>query len=299
MTSASQKSLLITFALLFAPTAVPQNAEPVSAPESPTQFARIAKDSEGRSTAFQLAIVTYVPRDDPTRLSVDLVGAVHIGDKSYYEELNERFTEYDALLYELVVSEGSAVAPGDSGSMSVLSSSQRMLGNLLDLTFQLEHVDYRQPNFVHADLSAQQLKQSMNDRGESLFVYFWRLYFASMKEYARDPLGVEGMATLLAAGKDYDLKTLFAYELVNLNEAGDFLGGENGSAIVAGRNERALQVLRQQLDTSATHFGIFYGVAHLPDLERHLLDDFDLIHHKTVWIDAWRLGGDSVTDAAN
>ena len=165
-----------------------------------------------------------------------------------------------------------------------------MLGNILDLSFQLDKIDYRQPNFVHADLSSQELKQSMIDRDESLYVYFWRLYFAAMKDYASDPFGVNDMGAILASGRYYDLKTMLAYELTDLNQNGDFLGGESGSAIIAARNERALQVLRQQMDTDATRIGIFYGVGHLPGLEERLLDDFGLVHDKTVWIDAWQLG---------
>ncbi len=38
-------------------------------------------------------------------LEVDLIGAIHIADKSYYDTLNESFKGYDALLYEMVGSE--------------------------------------------------------------------------------------------------------------------------------------------------------------------------------------------------
>ena len=40
---------------------------------------------------------------------VDLVGAVHLGDKAYYERLNELFENYDAVLYEFVAPEGYEV----------------------------------------------------------------------------------------------------------------------------------------------------------------------------------------------
>ena len=279
--------------LVLAPLVLAQNADTSAYPESAsadsTEFARVAKNADGKPSALQLAIVTYVPADNSSKYSVDLIGAVHIGDQSYYEELNRRFTEYDALLYELVIREGAREVEPGSASKGILSSTQLMLGNFLDLTFQLEHIDYRQPNFVHADLTAEELGQSMSDKGESLYVYFWRIYFASMKQYAKDPLGVNDMAAMLAAGENYDLKTRFAYELAGVTDVGDFLGGESGSAIITARNERALQVLRQQLDTDASRFGIFYGVAHSPDLEQHLLDDFGLVRDKTVWIDAWQL----------
>ena len=112
MNSFSQKFRATALILALAPLAVAQNVDTALPPNSPvdesTQFARVAKDDEGRPAALQLAIVTYIQRDDPEKLTVDLVAAVHIGDQRYYEELNSRFQDYDALLYELVVREGAA-----------------------------------------------------------------------------------------------------------------------------------------------------------------------------------------------
>ncbi len=274
--------------------AVAQNADTASGLKSSlgvsTQFTRITKDEEGRPAALQLAIVTYVPRDNPDSFSVDLVSAIHIGDRSYYAELNNRFQDYDALLYELVVQEGAALPKESPEGKGFLSSAQLMLGKFLDLSFQLDEIDYTASNFVHADLSSQELRQSMIDRDESLYVYFWRLYFAAMKDYADDPYGIDNMTTMLTSGPGYSLKIAFAYELTELNNVGDFLGGESGSALISARNERALDILRLQFAARKKRVGIFYGAAHLPDMEQRLLHDFGFIQHKTVWIDAWRLG---------
>ena len=43
---------------------------------------------------------------------VDLIGAVHVGEKAYYEALNKQFEDYDAVLYELVAPEGTRVPKG-------------------------------------------------------------------------------------------------------------------------------------------------------------------------------------------
>jgi hypothetical protein len=259
------------------------------AQEHATQFTRVSKDSEGHSLALQTAIVTYVPRDNATEFSVDLVSAIHIADKAYYEELNERFQEYDALLYELVMPDNAVISQQPANGKGLLSGAQLMLGKLLDLTFQLDEIDYSAANFVHADLSPQQLEQSMIDRDESLYVYFWRLYFMAMQDFARDPYGVDDLATMVASGQGFDLKTVFAHELTNFSMAGDFLAGDSGSAVIGARNERALEVLQQQIESRKKRVGIFYGAAHLSDLEQRLLTEFGLIHHKTVWIDAWKL----------
>ena len=55
-------------------------------------------------------IVRYAkPGADKDGLYVDLIGAIHIGDKAYYQQLNKDFSAYDALLYELVAPQGTRV----------------------------------------------------------------------------------------------------------------------------------------------------------------------------------------------
>ena len=177
----------------------------------------------------------------------------------------------------------------------LLSKTQVSLTKLLDLSFQLDEIDYSRPNFVHADLSPSEFRQSMEDRDESLYVYFWRIFFASVNEYAKDPLGlrdIQMLSSMITSGQDDSLKTMMAYEMTNLDAVQDILGEDSDSAIVGARNERAIEVLRSQLDAGARRVGIFYGVAHMPDLEERLLDEVGLSYAETAWVDAWKLGGE-------
>jgi len=167
---------------------------------------------------------------------------------------------------------------------------------LLGLSFQLDEINYDQTNFVHADLSPSELRQSMDERGESLYVYFWRIFFASLDEYARDPLGLRDMemvSAMLLSGQDASLKTIIAYEMTNLEQIQDILGEDSGSAVIGARNQRAVDVLQNEIDSGARRIGIFYGVAHMPDLEERLLDQLGLRYDKTTWVDAWQLGATS------
>lgn len=267
--------------------------------ESPTIFARIAEDDHNRATALQIAVVTYVPHDERLGLSVDLVGAVHIGDPAYYSQLNELFESYDVLLYELVAPEDVIVSQRVAARKGFLSTTQVGLTKLLGLSFQLDEIKYDRANFVHADLSPTELKQSMEDRGESLYVYFWRLFYASIDSYARDPLGWNDMQTLsnvLASGQGDSFKTLLAYEMTNMEQMQDVLGEDSGSAIIGARNQRAVDVLQREIESGAKRIGIFYGVAHMPDLEARLLDQVGLEYEETNWVDAWQLGSAPVTD---
>ena len=261
--------------------------------ESSTEFARVDIDEQNRPRALQLAIATYVSRSGARLLSVDLVGAIHIGDPSYYAELNTRFRDYDALLYELVAPADAQVSNREARSKGFLSGTQIGMTKLLDLSFQLDEINYDQANFVHADLTPDELRQSMDDRGESLYVYFWRIFFASLDEYARDPLGlndIEKIATVLTPGQDDSLKTLIAYEMTNIDQLRSILGDDSDNALIGARNQRAVDVLRREIESGAKRIGIFYGVAHMPDLEERLLDQLELTYDTTTWVDAWQLG---------
>jgi hypothetical protein len=256
-----------------------------------TRFTRVDVDEDGRARALQLGILTYAGEG----VSVDLVGAIHIGDAAYYAELNERFRAYDVLLYELVAPQGIDIGEQVAGRKGLLSKTQVALTKALDLTFQLDEIDYGQPNFVHADLTPSEFRQSMEDRDESLYVYFWRIFFASVNEYARDPLGLNDwqlLAGMVTSGEDNSLKTMMAWEMTNLDAVQDILGEDSDSAIIGARNEKAVAVLRSRIDAGDRRIGIFYGVAHMPDLEDRLLDEVGLTYEKTTWVDAWRLGGE-------
>ncbi len=79
-------SFFLTFALLSYTAAYAQET-------TETEFVRISVDDQGQPLALQLAIVSYVPRHGDSKVRVDLVGAIHIGDTEYYEDLNDRFKD--------------------------------------------------------------------------------------------------------------------------------------------------------------------------------------------------------------
>lgn len=257
------------------------------------EFVRVDHDDDKRPRALQMSIASYVPAAGNRLLQVDLVGAIHIGDPAYYAELNERFRDYDVLLYELVAPEGGVSSNRLDKRRGLLSSTQIGMTKMLDLSFQLDEVNYDAGNFVHADLSPEGLRASMEERGESLYVYFWRIFFATLNEYAKDPLGLRDMEMLsgmLAAEQENSFKVMIAYEMTNLESVEDVLGDDSSNAVIGARNQRAVDVLKREIEGGAQRIGIFYGVAHMPDLEERLLDQLDMTWESTNWVDAWQLG---------
>lgn len=258
---------------------------------APSHFSRIATNDSGAPESLQLAIITYTPADSSRTVRVDLVSAVHIGEKAYYAELNELFREYDALLYELIAPPGTVITP-EQRPTGMVSGLQRGMTTMLDLAFQLEEIDYTQPNFVHADLSPKEMSASMAERNESLYVYFWRIVYASLREYSRDPLGMRNMnaltGSLASSRQSHPLKILMANEFADIDRLQDMLGKDSESAVIGARNARAIEVLQREVEAGARRLGIFYGVAHMRDLENRLLD-IGYMPVETRWIDAWAL----------
>ena len=284
------RALVITLLLAIAPAAT------IYADDA-TTFVRVAEDDQDQPLALQVAIASYVPRSGATGTRVDLISAIHIGDSGYYEELNDRFRSYDALLYELIAPKDVVISRQDSERSGVISNTQIMMKNMLELSFQLDEIDYGASNFVHADLTPTELLKSMDERGESLYVYFWRLFYASIDQYAKDPLGLKDMrmlSAMLSADSDNAFKIMLAYEMTDMDTLREILGEDADSAVIGARNQRAIDVLKNQLDEGAKRVAVFYGIAHMPDMEQRLINQLDLIYLDTTWIDAWRL--DTHTD---
>lgn len=272
---------LVCAVLLALTSVLPASAE--------TVFTRIDKSEEGRPRALQLAIVTYVPENGGSE-RVDLVSAVHIGDRAYFQNLNARFEDYDALLYELVAPEGAIVERGAKAEGG-LSGSQAALGRALDLEFQLSEIDYTVDNFVHADLSPTQMKASMKERNESPYSLFWSIVYASIRQQQRDPLGVKEVAKVseaMATETDNRFKLLMAYEFADLGSFKDMLGHDADSTLIGARNQRAIDVMEREFAAGKKSLGIFYGAAHMPDFENRLAAlGYEPV--ATRWVDAWDL----------
>ena len=259
-----------------------------------TEFLRIKKDDKDHPIALQLANVTYIPDDGiPNDLSVDLISAVHIADKSYYENLNKLFKTYDVVLYELVAPEGTRV--GDNAAnegKSLLSALQTGMKNVLGLTFQLDEVDYSPKNFVHADISPDDFKKSMDEKGESFFSIFLNMWLVGLQQQATNPNSVNDIDLLMAlfsSNREHNLKIIAAQQFIEMGPAMDALEGENGSTLVTARNLKALKVLRREIEKDHKKFAIFYGAAHMPEMEKVLMKEFKMKPDQINWVDAWDL----------
>jgi hypothetical protein len=278
------RALLLTLATLLLPAAAGAQSE----------YLRITENAAGTPTAMQTPIIAFESAGgEPRGLRVDLVGAIHIADAGYYSTLNQRFADYDAVLYELVAPEGARPVP-NAEPTNLISFAQAGMTQMLGLTHQLDEIDYGRPNFVHADLTPEGLTQSMSERGESVLGYLMQLFEAAaqgdLPETTPSVSGLGLLAMLLSPDRERLLKIEFAHSMLDVEWMTSLIEGNQGSSLIGERNARALAVLAERISLGDRRIAIFYGVGHMPDLASRLESEFGLVQRDVTWLDAWDLG---------
>jgi hypothetical protein len=261
-----------------------------AAPES--RFLRILRDEKKQPLSLQVSIVRCEPSDSSRAGPVvDLVSAVHVADKSYYEELNRRFKQYDAVMYELVAPEGTKVPKGGGRSTNPVSLLQQSLTSVLELEFQLKGIDYTAENLVHADMSPEQFSRTMKERGESVLGMLMRMFgYAVAKQQGSGQVSdTQLLMALFDKNRSLALKRLMAEQFRDMEGSLLAINGPKGSTIITERNKVALEVLRKQIEAGGRKFAIFYGAGHMPDFLERLQSEFHLTPTTTTWLDAWHL----------
>ena len=296
---ARQTALVLLFASLAttAPMACGQEVAHEAA------FLRLSRDDNGEPASLDTSIVRYretaaaaaaAGRRGPAE--VDLVGAVHLGGRSYYDTLDRLFSDYDAVLYELVAPDNARVPKPGRKPSGAIGSAQQGLTKMLGLEFQLEQIDYTARNFVHADLSPKEFDAAMAKRGES----WWTMIFKLMREGSARADRAQGkggqdvgfgdlFGILFGNDREVRLRRIMAEQFTDMEVLTAAFGGEEGSSLITDRNAAAIDVLRQQLARGKKKIAIFYGAAHMDDFDARLRNDFQMEPFETDWLEAWDL----------
>ena len=275
---------------LLAPAA-PALAEPpattqASSEEAETHFLRFVGDGK---VGGQLQTSDVTLKND-AGVTVRLVSAVHIGEASYFQDLQKSFEDCDAVLYEMVKARDSGPPVKGQHSDSGVSQLQRFLKDQLNLTFQLDQIDYTPANFIHADLDAEKFQELQQERGES----FASLILSAMMRAMSDPSAgrvyedepADLMDFMTRPDGEHQLKLLIARRLGDIEREAMGLDMLNGTVILTERNKAVTKTLKKALADGKKHIAIFYGAAHMVDLS----DRLDLMGFKpvsTAWRTAW------------
>jgi hypothetical protein len=295
-------------------------AQPSTDTPEQSKFLRFVADDRGGGT-LQASVVRY---ENDQGVTVDLVAAVHIADKTFFRALDDSFADYDAVLYELVASkdmlgpttqgvglrtirpdDGPSTRPASPGkrrgAIALVGTLQRFLRDTLKLTFQLEEIDYKRPTFIHADLDAETFAQMQDERGESLGGL---LLQSAFREMARGDVNNQpGLGDILFAMQSPDkarqLKLIFARQFNKIDDQLAGVEGKNGSVLLTERNKAAMRTLKQAMKNGKRTIAVFYGAGHLKGMEGILINEMGF--HQVgppFWRVAWDMTSAPTTQPA-
>jgi len=247
---------------------------------------------------------------------VDLLGAVHIADLAYFREVQRVLEDADTVLYEMVKPRDAEPEAEQEGP-NPLRDFQKKLAGWFGFAFQLDGVSYDRPHFMHADMTMEEFSAAAEGLGTPP---------ATEGEPAPEPEpgapkpgiklpgalgnleGQIGMIEMLLKGLGIEdqargpqvrrsVKMVLGRMLGALgSKVGVLLGSEVSELLLTKRNKVVIERLKE-LPTSAKTVAIFYGAAHLPDLEQRLL----ALGYERVgarWLLAWDMSDGAAQPAA-
>lgn len=244
------------------------------------EFIRV--DEDAKAARLQTA-VTRFEKDGAT---VDLIGAVHIADKAYYDSLNKRFEGYEVLLFEMIGGEGVKPGappepdPGKKEKPNALALIYGKAARMLKLVGQVDHIDYRAQNFLHADLTINEFTEKQEERGESILSFM-----LSTEQSATQPNPLRLLYAVVSGRADL-LKLALIHTLGDGDDQIAAIAGDN--VVIGDRNARCLEVLERELGAGRKKVGIFYGAAHYPDMQRRLMEQ-GFTRTSNEWLTAWNV----------
>lgn len=247
---------------------------------------------EDSTEQLQTSITTY-QKDDA---KVTLLGAIHIADAEYYQALNHRFREYEVLLFELVGGETTHKFLNGKGPKKQREGEKRPVEGLrglyqsfaksMQLSQQIDYIDYTPKNFVHADFTMAEYAAASEGDETDLFAFALESAVEQSK-LTGEAFGGMNPALILQAmlsGNGTVLKREFMKNMESGDEAASQLTG--GNLIIEERNAKCFRILEEQLQKGHKSIGIFYGAAHNPDLEQRLFKSGFRKTHED-WLTAW------------
>ena len=265
-----------------------------------TKFLRMQTRENGEPKSLDTAVVTY-RAPGVGGVTVELIGAVHIGEASYYSALNKKFDEYEVLLYELVAPEGTTIPKGgkrEAQGFNPVAMLQDASKDMLGLESQLEHIDYTKRHFVRADMTPTQIANKMAERGDTAITLaldtladvMRQQNMAAKNPQANNLYGVDPNISLGDLfGNPLKMKRLMAAQFAATGSLDQAMGKSLNQLLIVDRNAEALKGLQRQIAQGKKHIGIFYGAAHLEDFEKHLVEDFGMVKQEQAWLKAWDL----------
>jgi hypothetical protein len=289
------------------------------AARQPKPYTRVARP-DTNTVALQIAIRKLVPVGREGA-EVWLVGTSHIGDESYYHELQKYLDARTVVLYEgvnvksharHVQKPGSPALTNEPAETAAIVSTnagfslQSELARALGLVFQLSASNYDRTNFLNSDLSAFDIQRLMLDepdaqpaapgeegRSDPTFTALLQVMDGSSFLGSLVKVGVQWI------GANEQLRSVTKLTLVEMlgQLKGDFADMRGLPAnlrqlvrvLIAARNENVINDLKTEFKTVPItgSIAIFYGTGHMDDMEKRIRDEFAYQPAEDIWLTAF------------
>ncbi len=254
--------------------------------------------------ALRIAVRDYLPLNGRgPRLR--LVGAVHIGSRAYYTDVQAVLDQADRVLFE-----GVSESPADFKRDPAARKKDHLytkIADALGLITQFEGIDYRREHFINADLSPRQmldlLEADIAKGGETAVAAkaAKEQFGALTKMMQGGGTGMTGMMVNLMLGVIERSPKMRATLLLTLasvdpeSDPGMGMGGKGGARlgklILEDRNQAVIDAIREYIDQLEANrtVVVFYGAAHLRGLEDTLIRRLGYIPAETRWLTAFEV----------
>jgi hypothetical protein len=269
-----------------------------------------AIDDESGGRVLQIASRTLAsPKKDGPR--VTLLGVSHLGDAIYYEKIQKRLDSADLVLFE-GVGFGDKVSQKDEGNSNAVSEMQLSLARSMGLVFQLEAIRYDRAHFRNSDISSEALltrleggplkagpdgKNGSEGKSENGTQRSKEL----MEALAGNSFVLNFLGKALSFfGKDPKFRALMKLAIVETLSAieGDVtrLAESSGPGmekfmriLLEDRNAIVFRDLCKVLKgkNPPSSIVVFYGAAHMPDLENRLVEKLGFQPKGDDWLAAF------------
>ena len=273
-----------------------------------TGFLRIERSDAGDEVALQVARRAYRPRSGRKGPVIWLTGVTHIGSSNYFAALQKHLDTLDLVLYEGVnggPESEPASEPSGPGEKKLDHGLQGDMAQALGLVFQLEAIDYRKPHFRNSDLSLDQIQQLLAPPGVVL---------SDAPAAAGPPprahpqlehlVNTMNGTSLLGRILDFGLRLVAGNprlqavtKLVLIETLGQLEGDltearglppdlkELLTVLIRARNDTVLRTLAREASRpeGPKSISVFYGAAHMADLEQRLARELGYSPAGTEW----------------
>ena len=280
---------------------------------NPAPYLRIARPRTN-VTELQVAVRQLIPpgRSQPV---IWLAGVSHVGESNYYARLQKLLDAQDLVLFEGVTDRASRAAGRKAFDRSEedLGSLQTTMAESLGLAFQLDTIDYERPHFRNSDLTIEEIAKLIAKEGPSGKPSKTAEEFQKLLELMEGDslIGALVTAGMKLIGSSPKLQAMM--KLVMIEILGRFKGDMSQfqglppewqkllEILVRARNDAVIKDVQTELGkrSPAKTIAIFYGAAHMEDLEARLMREMHYRPAREEWLPAFSvdLQKSQVTDA--